>query len=829
MKAKKIIFLFFAVVFFCFSGEKIFLSPATDDLEKIGENFSFYIEKISGKKFEISKDKYKNKGIFLGLSENCPDVSLSSSLKGKGPEAVYIKSDKNSIVIVGNSPVAVRHGIYIYLYQLGCRWFFPGKKWTIIPERESIYINYQTLQEPDFQNRRIWFAYGTGWGDRWKSKEIANDYQEWFKANLQGGVATFNCGHSWGSIVNRNKEEFKKHPEYFALKEDGKSRYDTGNVKFCCSNQGLLKLVAKDRIKLLGEMKKKNPYAFMVSVDPSDGRGYCHCENCNKLGNSTDRVIYLANYVARKLREVYPDGWVGLYAYSDHQIPPTIKVEPNVYIQIAMGFNRTKYTYDELIKLWGKKAGAIGIREYYGVMAWDWDLPGRGRGGDINYHREKIPYWKKYGATSISAESTNGWGWKGLGEYIAAKLMWNVEADIDSLLNDFYKKAFSKAENEIRKLYKLWDGKLTITNGKIYKSLEILKNASEIEKDKNVQARLNDLKAYYHYVILYNDFQNSKPGEDAREKFFDLMEYTYRIKTRNMVHSYALARRIANYKFPRKLFEGLPEDQRGKGKRKNIIEKWWIFNPDCEWQKNRNEMTDSEIEALFKKDLERFEKYKDEEIEYSKNLVFVSLDKIKGVKKGDSENFSFRGRNNFYILAENEKIPVEIETTRNSSISLYTIDNKLLEKLTLKKGEKKEIKFEVKKGNIYKIVSDGEYKLKFPENTKIVVEASSSSPVWQVSYAGPLYFYVPRGTKKITVYYETRLIITSPDGKVRKYLKTETPSPVVIKVEKGMDGKLWCINFLTAGKFFFTDIPPYCSFSDKYMLLPEEVIKKDNL
>ena len=88
-------------------------------------------------------------------------------------------------------------------------------------------------------------------------------------------------------------------------------------------------------------------------------------------------MLHLANYVARELREKHPEAWVGLYAYSTHRLPPTIAVEPNVYVQVAMGFNRTQYTLAELVELWSKKVGAIGLREYYGVEAWDWGLPGR--------------------------------------------------------------------------------------------------------------------------------------------------------------------------------------------------------------------------------------------------------------------------------------------------------------------------------------------------------------------------------------------------------------------------------------------------------------------
>ncbi len=109
----------------------------------------------------------------------------------------------------------------------------------------------------------------------------------------------------------------------------------------------------------------------MVSMDPSDGQGTCHCESCKKLGTTTDRVFHLANAVARQLNRDDPRGWVGLYAYSSHRLSPTIDVEPNVRVQVALGFNRTQFSLPELVERWSKKVSAIGLREYYGVKAWD--------------------------------------------------------------------------------------------------------------------------------------------------------------------------------------------------------------------------------------------------------------------------------------------------------------------------------------------------------------------------------------------------------------------------------------------------------------------------
>jgi hypothetical protein len=221
------------------------------------------------------------------------------------------------------------------------------------------------------------------------------NYTRWAIANRLGVRSLMRTGHSYGNIIQRNQQAFAEHPEYYALLSTGQrdAQRAVNARKFCFSNPGLIELVAADRLRLLEEERRANPAAMMVSVDPSDGEGTCHCEACQKLGTTTDRVLHLANAVARRLREKHPDAWVGLYGYSSHRLPPTIDVEPNVYVQVAMGFNHTQYTLPELIERWSQKVDAIGLREYYGVEAWDWGLPGRMRGGQVAYHQKWIPYY----------------------------------------------------------------------------------------------------------------------------------------------------------------------------------------------------------------------------------------------------------------------------------------------------------------------------------------------------------------------------------------------------------------------------------------------------
>src|SRR5439155_78212 len=92
------------------------------------------------------------------------------------------------------------------------------------------------------------------------------------------------------------KGEFDRHPEYLAL-VDGK-RVKDGEVKFCIGNPGLRKLVAT----YAADHFTKNPEATSISLEPSDGLGWCECRDCRALGSVSDRVVILCNEAAAAVR-----------------------------------------------------------------------------------------------------------------------------------------------------------------------------------------------------------------------------------------------------------------------------------------------------------------------------------------------------------------------------------------------------------------------------------------------------------------------------------------------------------------------------------------------
>jgi hypothetical protein len=99
-------------------------------------------------------------------------------------------------------------------------------------------------------------------------------------------------------------------------------------------------------------------------------------------------------------------------------------------------------------KGWAEAAQNVGIYEYYVNGAWP-DLP------RIIYPKiaDSLRYLHSIGVKLYQTQSGDGFAINGLNYYIASKLLWNVNADVESLVNEFYEKAFGEAGKWVRECY----------------------------------------------------------------------------------------------------------------------------------------------------------------------------------------------------------------------------------------------------------------------------------------------------------------------------------------------------------------------------------------
>lgn len=773
--------------------------------------------------------------IVIGRADVWPEVSRQAGLKPDSYDAYCIVTRKDRIYILGNSEAGARNGVADLLRGWGYRWFAPSPRWHVVPKNRTLTVDRNVAGAPALIDRRIWYAYGMSGDDL---APLMENYTRWAIANRLGVRSLMRTGHSYGNMIRRNEKEFAAHPEFYALLPSGKRDFEraVNARKFCFSNPGLIDLVANDRLRLLEAEQRANPAAFMVSVDPSDGEGTCHCENCQALGTTSDRVLHLANEVARRLRKKHPEAWVGLYGYSSHRLPPTIDVDPNVYVQVAMGFNKTQYTLPELIEKWSEKVGSIGLREYYGVEAWDWGLPGRMRGGQVAYHRKWIPYYARRKLNAINAETNANWGGQTVGLYVASQLMWNPKADVDALTDEFYKLSFADVAETMKSFYSKLDAAPPLRSATLLPLFDDLQTAWSATSDSEVRKRLVDLMAYLVYISEFRDFDLVRSRQSSRDDVYyaalkRLMQYAWRIRHRDMVHYYALARRLCN---------GLPvQDQRLD---------YYMFNKERDpvWKQGAP-LSDEEITKLFSQTIEKLRADDDPTIAFSRLFNRVQP---PGKDAGSSRILSrpggavarFRKQLRGYLVPSGEEqvkfgiVPtsrrVEFTVADSRGNVLFQREYRSRPKESDEEPRPFEILVELPRANEYRVDIKGDFELHVPAKTPFVFEASVMHPAW-ISYSGPHYFYVPKGTKELIVDANPRLSLQVPSAKKRLDVHPADRKPgeqyIIVKVPEGAAGRVWHTTNMTRGQVTLLNVPPLLSFHRQTILVPREVSEADSL
>ncbi|MBM4001527.1 MAG: DUF4838 domain-containing protein, partial [Planctomycetes bacterium] len=359
------------------------------------------LRRISGATFELQVSGEVG-SVVVGTVADFPRFAAELPLEPREDEreTFLLRSHAGGVWVIGTTELAVEHAVWDLLYRIGYRQFFPGPTWEVVPQAQDLSVSVDVVERPSYLSRHIWYGYGP-----W---DYAREpYQDWCEKNLATNGIELDTGHIGELLRHRYADIFKEHPEYLALVEGQRT-----SDKFCISNPGLRKLVVDHALDHFASQ----PHGDSLSVEPSDGLGWCECAECAKLGSPSDRAVFLANEVATAVSEKHPGKWFGMYAYGGHVAPPNIGVHPRIVVSVATAFGSAGLTLDELMSGWQARGATIGVREYFSVHPWDRDVPGgaggwsSARGSDLDYLARTIPRFHKRGARFFSAESSDNWG-----------------------------------------------------------------------------------------------------------------------------------------------------------------------------------------------------------------------------------------------------------------------------------------------------------------------------------------------------------------------------------------------------------------------------------
>jgi hypothetical protein len=301
-----------------------------------------------------------------------------------------------------------------------------------------------------------------------------------------------------------------------------------------------------------------------------------------------------------------------------------------------------------------------------------------------------------------------------------------------------------------------------------------------------------------------------------------LMNYAWRIRHRDMVHYYALARRLCN---------GLPvQDGRLE---------FYLANKDRSpiWQ-HGEDFTDEEIHALFASTIAALQNDGDPTVRFSRYLDRVAVpgeDAGPSRIHGDQRPAVARFRRGLLgYLVSPGPLTARLGLAPSSKpvrISIFLREEPIFERELHAASDFHELEISLPKAGEYRVEISGDFELRMPPETPFVYEASMMRPAW-IDYSGPHYFYVPRGTAEVIVDANPRLSLVVPGHGKRDLTpadRVEGKSHIVVPVPKGADGQLWHTTSLTRGQVSLLNVPPLFSFHRQAMLVPREVAEADGL
>jgi hypothetical protein len=800
----------------------VVISPdASRRTRDAAEDLVRYLDLITGARFQLTTGDGSS-GIAVGSWNDFPSLDLENLFRLDDPARAddhIVLTHGSGIYLVGASGMAAQHAVWTFLYNIGYRQFFPTDTWEVIPDKPSLRVEMSTFESPSFITRGG--PRNTAWTDD-------DAWDAWSDRNRMSSAFSLRTSHAYGDIIRRNQDAFDTNPEFLA-KVNGVYGGGRGD-KFRISNPDLRQLVIDDAVQLM----HRYPDRVSISLDPSDGGDWCETEEEAEFGSVSDRVVYLANVVAEAINELgYGEKYVGIYAYNQHSLPPEIEVHPNVVVSVATEFIRGAYTVGELIEAWSQRASIIGIRDYYDTYVWSQGMPRRGPGGNVNWVKETLPFYHAHGARFMHANSTDSWAVNGLGYYVSARLMWDIDADAEELVEDFLEKLFGDAIEPMRRYYEVVarGRDRPRTNSDLLAAMYgALKEAYEATSDPAVIARLNELVLYTRYVELWLNLES----QSDREAVY---RHAWRMQSLMLSPITQLYRHIRTpWGIPS---EANPGGSQTVGRELTQTEPWTSNKP----------FTQDEIMQYVHNGLATYEKddFGFELVDYSEILkpAAEALD-LPQVRNG-STGRGFRGRKVFYTWLEEDE-PLTLQVTGgtishyrdrgNVRFSLHSPKEVLVEPVDTDESVPPD-------GNTYEITLRSPYSglhtlIMNDGNDRTMLEWERGHPMtmhtginsaFSFEREVELYFYVPKGTKVVGGYVDRHSHTTIFDSEGNEYTdwrnEDENEGYFNIPVAEGKDGTLWKIESNRAIRLRLMTVPPYVARNAGELLLPAEVLDPD--
>lgn len=457
MRKTLLLFAVLCVTFSC-TGSKIAITNngssnytiiipqnATQTELKASRQMQQFLHRISGAELPILSDtaSLSENEIVIGKT-NRPECTLvdTTALEQDG-FIIFTKAGK--LFITGGSRYGTLYGVNSFLDEyLGCRLYSPTAQ--VVPQNSTIKIPsiISNKQVPEITFR-----------DTYYNETNDSTYIEWHKLShdTKGGKPEWGSWvHTFDALVPPS-QYFKTHPEYYS--EINGKRYPQ---QLCLTNPEVLEIC----IANLAKQIEANPTAKYWSVSSNDNFGYCQCAECAAIdaaeGSPAGTVIRFVNEVARR----FPDKIISTLGYQYSRKAPSItRPDKNVNIMLCniecsralpIATDTTSASFCHDMEAWAAVTDNI--------LLWDYVIQFKNLIGPFPNLRTLQPNMRYFADNNVKAifEQGNYFAngeFSQLRAYLVSKLMWNPNANTDSLILDFTDGYYGKAGKDIREYINL--------------------------------------------------------------------------------------------------------------------------------------------------------------------------------------------------------------------------------------------------------------------------------------------------------------------------------------------------------------------------------------
>jgi len=408
--------------------------------------FSNYFGRVTSKKISsIPFNKSDAKVIFLITEEKYIPKELKKSLTGKPRDSFIIKypvkfKGKTVCLMASRDNYAYDFPVYYFLNKyLGVDWVGPGKLGEVIPVAKSWKMpkKIDITQSPDYIQRY--------WAD-WKFKHARP---------LLAGSLRMDFHHALGKIFDVKKYG-KSDPDVYPI-VGGKrfiphsnGEHKTSGWQPCMGNPKSQRIAADYIIKGLKKSRLET-----VSLSVNDGVGnICECEACRKLDCKdafkdplnpviSDRIFRFYVKALELAKKKNPDAKIAVLAYNYTSIPPKeVKLNKDIVVFLT-GKNPPE--------AWKKTGASLATYQYTLDNAY---MTVR------HFPNAMAAFLKnlyKLGGTGLYAQLEHSWAAGGPRTYVMTHLLWDVNSDVNKLMDDYCRKAYGTAAKPMREYFDHWE------------------------------------------------------------------------------------------------------------------------------------------------------------------------------------------------------------------------------------------------------------------------------------------------------------------------------------------------------------------------------------